>query len=415
MNEAVPAQGLLSEPEREGQPSQHGTQRPVGTPHQVLVQFHRRMKRQRVYPLTVELHKQFPESPVANHSTAPVLVRPSIPGAQVTPAEQELKSVQTGERATFYVTPSACGWLFGARLQILQQGLLLQEIRLSMKTAGQLLTWLLAALVVLIPAAVLCFTKYVNLSSTGPYGGRPATANRRPRVALPADLGPAPPAPAPLEDRNDGLPPGVRPQGIPPGIGEEVLLAQAGQAAGAGGQARAEEQNQPKAEGDQPQERAQPKAGDQGKGQGEQPRVGDRDQPKAGEGAQPQPGADPPRGGGMMEAAIEAAEGGVRPLVLGPAPKGPLERVLLDSFPPFEFGQFGLTASAAADVQHAYDLIQSLASDHLGFYLGVVLLGLTAISWISHRPARARRRGPPVVLASGVGQALVVADWPPRV
>jgi hypothetical protein len=116
----------------------------------------------------------------------------------------------------------------------------------------------------------------------------------------------------------------------------------------------------------------------------------------------------------MMEAALEAPQGGFRPLVHGPPPKGPVERFLLDSFPAFEIGALRLTANVATNVQRAYDLLHSLAADHVGFYLGIVLLGLTAISWIGHRPARAHRCGPPVVLAPGVGPTLLGTDWPPR-
>src|SRR5439155_13747872 len=98
-------------------------------------------RRQRVYPLTVELHKRPSQTPAGNQSTAPVLARPVIPGAQVTPAKQELKSIQVGEKATFYLTPTARGRLTGARLLVCQDGLVLQEISLPMQTTGSLLTW----------------------------------------------------------------------------------------------------------------------------------------------------------------------------------------------------------------------------------------------------------------------------------
>jgi hypothetical protein len=386
MNEPALVTGRADSATKESLSRPHDPQRQEGILHQVSVRFFQRMRRHRVYPLTVELHKLSSESSAGNWSTAPVLARPFIPGAQVTPPELELKSVQVGEKATFYVTPKAWGRLLGARLQLCQQGLVLQEIALPMKTAGALLTWILAALTVLVPLGALYFTKHVNLTSTGPNGVLHSPRSRGIGAALPANGQPVPPALAPQEPGKNALPPEA-PQGGPPVLGPAVLLAPPAPVQGSGGQAKPDEKKPPRGDGDQPAEPPKPRA------------------------EQPPPAVEP--------AILErihlpdfGARGGPGRLILEPSPKGPLERGLLDALPAVELGEVQLTASLAATLQQTYDLAHCLAMDHFSFYLGAVLLGLTLISWIVHRPARACRRGPPVLLAPGVGPTLLAEAAP---
>jgi hypothetical protein len=68
-------------------------------------------------------------------------------GAQVVPAEQTLEPGGDG-RVTFNVTPIARGWLRGERLEVLQGGRKVQEIRLPCKATTQRLTWLLLFLTI---------------------------------------------------------------------------------------------------------------------------------------------------------------------------------------------------------------------------------------------------------------------------
>jgi hypothetical protein len=377
MPEPVPTKGKPTLTRKEAQPAPRESQSSEGTPHQVRVRFYRRMKPQRVYPLTVELQRTSSKPAIAHRTTAPVSLRPCIPGAHVTPPELELKSSQTEAKATFYVTPLARGWLPDARLQLLQQGRVLEEIRLPMKAARQSMTWLLAALTVLIPAALLYLTRVINLSSTGPQGGRTRSMERVQPGRLAGEPNQVPPAPA--DQRRDGGPPDVRPQGEPLILGGALLFAQAPQAQ--------PQEAQPKGGGgDQPKQEAQPKGGE-----GDQPKGEGDAQPKGG-------GAFPGRAPNVQRDEGPAVEGLQTPASAGPPAQGPVERALRDNLPPIlpDIDSLGLrdlnfVPALASAAQHCYDIAHALALDHLSFYIGLILLGLTVLSWASHRPVRGRR------------------------
>src|SRR4051812_39329760 len=71
-------------------------------------------------------------------------------GAQVVPAEQTLDPANFDDRATFYVTPLAKGWLRGERLEVLQNGRKVQEIRLPCKVTTQRWTWFFLLLTIFV-------------------------------------------------------------------------------------------------------------------------------------------------------------------------------------------------------------------------------------------------------------------------
>ena len=122
----------------------------------VMARFYRRMRPRRVFPLTAELRGNAT-------GLSPLLIHPVIPGAQVAPADLPLDPGKAS-RATFYVTPLAQGALKGARLEIRHQGQLVQEMPLRMRSVTQSLTWVLAALTILVPAFLLWFTYYRPLT-----------------------------------------------------------------------------------------------------------------------------------------------------------------------------------------------------------------------------------------------------------
>src|SRR5262249_31612953 len=118
----------------------------AATGPQLQVRYYRKMRPHRVYPVVVSW-KSGKGRPVAD---SPVVVRLLLPGAQVVPAEQTLEP-GADARATFHVTPIARGWMRGERLEVVQDGRKVQEIRLPCKVTTQRLTWVLLALTFLVP------------------------------------------------------------------------------------------------------------------------------------------------------------------------------------------------------------------------------------------------------------------------
>ena len=138
MPESPPSRGRTATQRSAGSAREHG--RATGTP-QVQVRYYRRMRPNRVYPFVVSWRG-------GARAAAPVTVRLVMAGAQVVPAEQVLGPNE--DRATFYVTPIAKGWMRGERLEVLQDGRKVQEIRLPGKVTTQRLTWVLLLLTIFV-------------------------------------------------------------------------------------------------------------------------------------------------------------------------------------------------------------------------------------------------------------------------
>lgn len=126
---------------------------PVGVPgasitpkFQVRVRFYKRMKVQRVYRMVVELRTADKGAAPSISAGDSVIARPVIPGAYVQPMEQDLGPKTTNHTITFSVAPLARGRLKNARLQIVHQGRVLEEIWTPMRGTSQRPTWIFALL-----------------------------------------------------------------------------------------------------------------------------------------------------------------------------------------------------------------------------------------------------------------------------
>ena len=82
-------------------------------------------------------------------------VRLIMAGAQVVPAEQTLDPSDGDAKVTFYVTPLAKGWLRGERVEVLQNGRKVGELRTAAKVTTQRLTLALLVLTFLVPWLLL--------------------------------------------------------------------------------------------------------------------------------------------------------------------------------------------------------------------------------------------------------------------
>jgi hypothetical protein len=94
-----------------------------------------------------------------------------------------------------------------------------------------------------------------------------------------------------------------------------------------------------------------------------------------------------------------------RPIIPGAlVSRGAVGRFVIRHVPPMP-GYPDLTVRFARELQYGYDVARVKARDHLSFYVFAGLLGLTALSWVAHRPARARRVGKPFVPPAPAGSA----------
>lgn len=112
----------------------------------VKVQFYRRMKPHRVYPVTVA----WGERPKPLGSIKHVTIRLLGAGAQIVPSEQALDATRPDLKATFFVTPLATGWLRAQRIEVLIAGRKVQEIPLASRVVCQCWAafWFIMAFVV---------------------------------------------------------------------------------------------------------------------------------------------------------------------------------------------------------------------------------------------------------------------------
>src|SRR5438445_11556373 len=119
MNKPVPSPRIPAAGGRDPAPVRQDPGTGKFSPFQLNVRYYRVMKPHRVYPLVVELPRASAK-PVAGQ--APLIVKPIIGGAVVTPAEQALDLNAAGGSLTFQVTPVAKGRMRDSRVELAQQG-----------------------------------------------------------------------------------------------------------------------------------------------------------------------------------------------------------------------------------------------------------------------------------------------------
>ena len=139
----MPESAVRSRP----QPAQRAATGPY-----LSVRYWKRMRVNKVYPVVV--------STTGKGDAEPVVVRVVMAGAQVVPAELPMDPSNPGDKATFYVTPLAKGNLRGERVEVLQGGRKVQEIRIPSKTVSQSSTVVWLALAIIVPWLILHFFDY---------------------------------------------------------------------------------------------------------------------------------------------------------------------------------------------------------------------------------------------------------------
>lgn len=143
--------------------------------------FYRKMRHERVYPLIVRTTDAGTGvRPVA----AEIVVRPMIPGAIVTPPQQSVDAAMGGNDAAFQITPVAKGKLKGARLNIYQDGKLIESASLGMRTTTQRMTWALALVSLMFFGWLLYYTQITPLSGRIPRELSSADESARKAAAL---------------------------------------------------------------------------------------------------------------------------------------------------------------------------------------------------------------------------------------
>jgi len=123
------------------------------------VRYHKTMKPNRVHALVVGVPKvKKKKGEEAESGGMMVVVRPVIPGALVTPAEQRLE-LAPGNQAIFHVTALAKGRLPRAHLDVFAPGQAPEVVPLPMKAKTLRLAWALLFLAIAVPMFLVAFTK----------------------------------------------------------------------------------------------------------------------------------------------------------------------------------------------------------------------------------------------------------------
>ena len=141
-----------------------------GKPLPLRFSYYSVMRPQEVFPLTVQV-REGAAAVLANAGS--LTIKPSIPGALVEPREQVLDASKPNNSVTFQVAPVAKGKLPNASVQVLQQNQVLQSFGLGMKTKTQRLTWLLVLLTLVLPYLVTYVTRDHPLKGTIPRQAKP--------------------------------------------------------------------------------------------------------------------------------------------------------------------------------------------------------------------------------------------------
>jgi hypothetical protein len=166
MKKPVPSPVLVVPGHREAGASRQDASHSKAEPIRLNFRFYTAMKPQRVYPLRVELPRGVAAK--GSGSAAPLVVRPTIPGALVVPPEQTLDLNPAGESVTFHVTPLAKGRLKDAKVDVTHSGRLVERVGMRMIGKTQRLTWILLLLTLIIPAVMLYYTSIAPLEGEVP-------------------------------------------------------------------------------------------------------------------------------------------------------------------------------------------------------------------------------------------------------
>jgi hypothetical protein len=126
---------------------------------QPVISYYRRMLRGKLYPLDVTIGEEGAKRPAAGQggssATGPTIqVQPVVPGAQVSPPAADV-ATNPGSRVRFWVLPLNRGKLPDARVEFRDQGRLLSNEPLRMKSGTRRLAWFFLLLAIALPAWAL--------------------------------------------------------------------------------------------------------------------------------------------------------------------------------------------------------------------------------------------------------------------
>ncbi len=392
-----------------------------GPPQAALrVRYYRRMRPQRVYPLVVDVVST--GGPAVPLGAQAMTIRPAIPGALVVPAEHRAEALRAGERFTFFVTPLARGRLPEPRVELLQPGRPAQPIPMRMRSVSQRLTWILLALTILVPAGIIYATRVAPLRGQVPK----VTTIPDPNAAKNADPanagqgnaaenagGPDKDAAKPGDEAKDAAKPGDKGKDTAkPGDkdkdaakpGDESKKAPKPEKAGADdkrdqGPADADNEKQPRPgrNGGRPGgPPGGPRAGMPGMGGMPPP-------PPPGTKAPPLVGAIPPgprevlspgSPGDVLTYRLDSALNSDLPAAGDMLPSEQVARPVKDAWD-------ATVPRATWGVGWAYDLLCNAPT--AAFWIGLMLLALTAISWFTHGARRGSRRAALLLAPAGAG------------
>jgi hypothetical protein len=370
---------------------------------QPVVRYYQRMLRGRLYSLDVRLNDESGRGDGSGASGSHVLVRPVIPGAQVSPPSAEL-STAPGSTVRFWVQPMCRGRLRDARVEFRSGSQMAGHVPLRMRVATRRLTWFCLLLAIVLPC-VLYYFKAIN--PIEPKGLISEARRVPPPVPTGVEGGDAAPAPPGGAAPKVDAPAKVDPPPTPPDEDEEA-------------------EEQPPTKTDPP-----PRGGSEGPA---------RTTPRGGGGAPGGgPGAVRPGGGGVgprMPGVVRPSQGGPgtvepmnpdrgpNPILLVPYSGSEfiekwLEReagkpTSLDEYDTRDFVVVGLyqlkgpsyfyredpnqpPMTAVAEGYYWFDFARKMQLSEI--YLALTLLTLTLIVGILQSPARGRKKGPVLELA----------------
>ncbi len=378
MKQPPPAKGSASGARREPAPTARGASRPKGHDYHLTVRFYCSMKARRVYPLTVEVPRGGAGRAAEGPGGADILVRPLVPGALVVPAQLPLDLGRPGAKATFHVTPLACGKLPEARVQIVYDGHPVQDLPVRMKAGTQGLTWLLLLAAVVLPPLLLHYTRYAPLRGNVPDRRltREALDRVRKGLGIPGMGG---------KDGDNDRPPVAPPPPPAGGRGDVLLIPRAGAPLAATDFESFEDvlflqADEPKADAEK-EPKGKPPAGKMGGG------MGGMMPPGGGAPAGPNdaPGVPPPN------AIDDPWENYLRPGQPDEVLAYRLETYLTANAPDV-IGLRRAFAYLGQGVGFVYGLLCDRAADiRPAFWLGAGLLGLAFASWTRNRAQKVTR------------------------